>query len=93
MGEVDPNPGYHLRTIKKGTLGEISKIREELDELEDAMEQGVLIMALCELSDLYGAIKAYAETLGVSMDDLKEMHEVTERAFLSGRRTSDARSE
>ena len=43
---TDPlvNPGYHLRAIRKGKLGEVSKIREELEELEDATEQGVRIM-------------------------------------------------
>jgi hypothetical protein len=31
--------GYHKRVIAKGTFGEASKIREELEEYEDAMEQ------------------------------------------------------
>ena len=88
MSDFHSNPGYHLRAISKGKIGEISKIREELEELEDAMEQGVLIMALCELADLYGAIEAFSEELGVSMEDIKQMSEVTKRAFQSGRRSS-----
>ena len=33
------NPGYHITEIKKGELGEISKLQEELDELKDAHAQ------------------------------------------------------
>jgi hypothetical protein len=79
-------PGYHIRTITRGVLGDISKIREELEELEDAHEQGVVLMELVELSDLYGAVKARVEKLGHSMDDLARMSAVTERAFKNGRR-------
>jgi hypothetical protein len=45
---------YHIRKIERGVLGEVSKVREELEELEDSLEQGVKIMALTEMSDLYG---------------------------------------
>lgn len=81
-------PGYHLAKIKKGELGEISKIQEELDELRDAETQGVRIMQLVELSDLYGAMESYLETKfpGVSMNDLMQMSSVTKRAFRNGRR-------
>jgi hypothetical protein len=82
------DPGYHIRKIPRGTFGEVSKIREELAELEDALAQGVKIMALCELSDLYGAVRAVAENLGVTMNDLEKMSDVTSRAFESGRRIS-----
>ena len=78
--------GYHLKKIKKGKLGEPSKIQEELDELIDAIEQNNRIMALVELSDLYGALKAVAESLGSNMEELKIMQEATERAFKSGKR-------
>lgn len=78
--------GYHLRNIQKGVLGQPSKIREELEELEDAIEQNVKIMALVELSDLYGAVKAMATTLGTTMEELKAMQEVTARAFQDGSR-------
>lgn len=79
-------PGYHLRPIAKGVLGELSKIREELEEAEDAAAQGVVLMELVELADLYGALKARVEKLGHSMGDLEQMSAVTERAFASGRR-------
>jgi len=78
--------GYHIRKITKGKYGEVSKIREELEELEDAMEQNNKILALVELSDLYGAIKAVAKNTGVTMDDVKKMSEATESAFKDGSR-------
>lgn len=79
---------YHLNEIPKGELGEISKIIEEIEELRDAEEQGCKIMALVELSDVYGAIEFYLNKHypGIIMEDLKEMHEITKRAFESGRR-------
>lgn len=78
--------GYHKSEIKKGVLGEVSKIVEEVDELLDAHEQGNTLMALLELSDLIGAIKAYASNYNISLTDLINMMEATERAFKSGRR-------
>ncbi|AXQ69170.1 hypothetical protein HOU02_gp555 [Caulobacter phage CcrBL9] len=84
----DANFGYHVRLIPKGVLGEVSKIKEEFAEFEDAMEQGSLIMALVELSDMQGAIKAWLakHAPGVSLDDLNTMSLITERAFRNGRR-------
>jgi hypothetical protein len=81
--------GYHLREIEtQGVFGEASKIREELEELEEALEQSNLILALCELSDLYGAIEGVAEKLGASMEDVAAMAAATKRAFLDGTRVS-----
>jgi hypothetical protein len=80
-------PGYHLRRIPKGELGELSKVEEELLELKDALAQGVRIMALVELADIYGALKAYVEKqFGLTVDDLARMSAVTERAFRNGHR-------
>lgn len=78
--------GYHIKKITKGEYGQVSKIREELEELEDALEQDNKILALVELSDLYGAIKAVAHNTGVTMDDVKKMSEATESAFKDGSR-------
>lgn len=78
--------GYHLKAIPKGVYGEVSKIREELEELEDAEEQGIRVMAMCELADLYGAIQAVALSYNLTMADLKAMSDVTKRAFESGAR-------
>jgi hypothetical protein len=97
MAEQSPNhenavvkPGYHLVTIPKGVLGEISKIREELDELTDAMAQGSRIMAMVELSDMMGAVQAFMDKHlpGVTMEDLLTFSSITTRAFANGRRTS-----
>lgn len=81
-------PGYHLRDIKKGKIGEVSKIVEEAEELLDAHEQGVKVMELVELSDLYGAMVRYLEKhhTGMTMKDVKKMHKVTRRAFDNNRR-------
>ncbi len=78
--------GYHVRKIRKGVLGEISKVREELEEYEDAIEQGIHIMADCELADLYGALEAVADCRGYTMDDLAAMSDATKRAFKDGTR-------
>lgn len=82
------NPGYHLAEIPKGTLGEISKIQEEVYELQDAQEQECRIMALVELSDLVGAIRAHlkAHYVDITLDDLVAMSDITERAFRNGHR-------
>lgn len=83
------NPGYHLKKIEKGVLGEASKIKEEVEEFLDALDQESKIMALVELSDLVGAINAYCENHapGISLDDLKSMAKITRRAFENGRRS------
>lgn len=78
--------GYHIATIKKGTLGQTSKIREELDELIDAENQNNKILAMVELSDIYGALEAVAKNYNLTMSDLKCMSDATKRAFVSGQR-------
>lgn len=80
--------GYHVREIRKGTLGFVSKIREELEELEDAVLQNNTILCLCELADLYGAIEAHLEHTypSVSMEDLRVMAHATRKAFMDGSR-------
>lgn len=80
--------GYHLTEIPKGTIGEISKIKEEILEAEDAKEQGIEIMVLLELADAVGAIELYLEKHHptVKLQDLKLMSDVTRRAFENGKR-------
>lgn len=84
------NPGYHLVAIPRGVLGELSKIREELDELEDAMAQGSRVMAAVELSDMMGAVQAFMDRHlpGTTIEDLLKFSAITKRAFQNGRRTS-----
>lgn len=82
--------GYHVREIARGKYGEASKIIEEAAEFMDAIEQDVSLMALQELSDLYGAIVAYLAKHhpSITMSDLAAMALVTKRAFDDGQRTS-----
>lgn len=81
--------GYHLRKIKKGKLGESSKLMEEVLELMDAEKQDCKIMSLLELSDLIGAIELYLTQHfpDFTLEDLKTMSDITKRAFESGART------
>ena len=78
--------GYHLREIEKGVLGEYTKIEEEFDEFHEALEQDNKLMAMLELSDMIGAIEAYVEKRGMTLDDLIKMKDATKRAFQTGHR-------
>lgn len=84
-------PGYHLTDIARGKIGELSKVLEEVNEAIDAEKQGVKLMVLIELSDLYGAIQAYLEKHApdTTMEDLSAMSVVTRRAFAAGHRKSN----
>ena len=79
---------YHLKEIEKGVLGELSKVYEEVEEVKDSEAQGVDVMVLCELADVIGAIEKYLQNKhpSITIHDLLKMKEVTERAFVSGRR-------
>lgn len=79
-------PGYHTVEIKRGELGKSSKIREELDELQDAEKQGVKILIHCELADLYGALRECAASYDLTMEDLRAMVDLTKSAFEVGQR-------
>lgn len=81
-------PGYHLVPIRKGELGELSKIQEELDELSDGFAQGDRILMAVELADLYGAMELFIEKHlpGVTMADVARFSAITRRAFANGRR-------
>lgn len=78
---------YHLITIDKSSINSPFKILEEATEFIDAMAQGNKIMSAVELSDLYGAMKIQAKSLGISMSDLEIMSNTTERVFRSNKRT------
>lgn len=81
--------GYHINEIEKGENGEFSKIKEEYQELIDAIQQKVKILELVELSDLYGAIESYIQKYhNIEMMDLKEMSDLTKNAFKDGTRSS-----
>ena len=81
--------GYHDIPIQKFEVGDIKKLKEELDEVLDANSSDNPIMELVELSDLYGAIKIYLwKKYGnnLNMKDLEKMSDVTVRSFRNGRR-------
>jgi hypothetical protein len=80
--------GYHEAEIKRGVLGDASKIREEFEEFWDAHSRAMLIMALVELSDLYGAMEAYLMRYHpyLSMKDVAKMSDSTKKAFEDGTR-------
>jgi hypothetical protein len=82
------NMGYHVNPIPRGEFGEVDKIAEEAIEFLDAIEQGVDVMALVELADLYGAMEGYLEKHHptITMEDLSKMSKVTARAFQDGTR-------
>jgi phosphoribosyl-ATP pyrophosphohydrolase len=84
--ESDNVYGYHTTEIKKGEIGTISKIQEELDELKDAEKQESKIMMMVELSDLYGALEEYCLKQDITMEDLRIFSDITKRAFKNGRR-------
>lgn len=78
---------YHKRKIKKGVVGEFSKIREEFEELEDAFEQSDKVLQICEMTDLLGAIEAYSKKeFNIELKDLKAFSDKTKKAFKEGKR-------
>ena len=78
--------GYHIKEIEKGILGEFSKIKEEFQELEDAVEQKDSILTLCELSDMIGAIEEYLKRWNMNLNTLKIFSDKTKSAFKEGKR-------
>lgn len=78
--------GYHNKTIKKGILGNFSKIEEEYEELKDAYEQGDEVLQICELTDLIGAIEEYAKKWNLSIHQLLEFSNKTKSSFKDGKR-------
>lgn len=80
--------GYHVAKIIKGEYGKFSKIQEEYQEALDAITQANPVMVFLELSDLIGAIEGYAESRGLTLDDLIKMKDATRRTFEDGTRKS-----
>ena len=78
--------GYHTKVIEKGVLGEFSKIKEEFEELEDAISQNDSILTLCELSDLAGAIEEYLKRWNMDLNTLKTFSDKTKAAFKENKR-------
>lgn len=84
---ADGRRGYHLRDIPRGDYGTARKVLEEAHEFVDAVEQGSDVMALVELSDLYGAVRGWlARHPTITEADLERFSLITERAFRNGHR-------
>jgi phosphoribosyl-ATP pyrophosphohydrolase len=78
--------GYHLKKIDKGVYGEFSKIKEEIEELQDAHKQNNRILEIVEITDLLGAIEGYLLKNNLTLDDAIAMMRLTKKAFQDGDR-------
>lgn len=72
---------FHIREIPKGTYGELSKIKEELEEAYDAEERQHKLMLIFELSDIVGAVAGVAEKYNFSLDDLVKFAKLRSEVF------------
>ena len=61
---------FHKAIIQKGIYGELSKIKEELDEAYDAESQNQDLMLLIELSDIIGAVEGVSKKYGSTLKQL-----------------------
>ena len=61
---------FHKAIIQKGIYGELSKIKEELDEAYDAESQNQDLMLLIELSDIIGAVEGVSKKYGFTLEQL-----------------------
>jgi len=80
--------GVPFTAYKKGELGQLSKLLEEIEEAIEAQEQINPVLVLCELADLMGALEAYLTEHHptISIEALTTMAAATARAFKSGER-------
>jgi len=61
---------FHKAIIQKGIYGQLSKIKEELDEAYDAESQNQDLMLLIELSDIIGAVEGVSKKYGFTLEQL-----------------------
>lgn len=80
---------YHKLKIHKHAVGSPYKIQEEFLEYIDAIATGNNVMAVQELSDLYGCIEAEIAKFGMTIGELKIMSDLTKQVFNSGTRKSE----
>lgn len=80
---------YHKLKIHKHDVGSPFKIGEEFLEYIDAVSTGNLVMAVQELSDLYGCIENEVAKYGMTVAELKVMSDLTREVFDSGTRESE----
>ena len=80
--------GYHRLEIPKHSVESPFKILEEFTEYIDSISSGNKIMAIQELSDLYGCLENEISKYNMNMKDLKTMSDTTKKVFSEGSRTS-----
>lgn len=75
--------GWHIQDLgPKGTLGEVSKIEEELLEYEDACAQNLFLLRAFELSDLIGALAAFLWQRNIPFDLAQPSERASKGAYL-----------
>lgn len=77
---------YHKLKIHKHDIKSPFKLQEEFFEYLDAVANKNPIMAVQELSDLYGCLENEISKYGMNIEDLKKMSELTKSVFKSGLR-------
>lgn len=80
---------YHKLKIHKHSVDSPYKLQEEFLEYIDAIATGNNVMAVQELSDLYGCIENEVQKFGMTVDHLKTMSDVTKGVFNSGTRKQE----
>lgn len=80
---------YHKLKIHKHAVGSPYKIQEEFLEYIDSLATGNLVMAVQELSDLYGCIETEIQKFGMTVQELKVISDLMKEVFDSGTRQSE----
>lgn len=80
---------YHKLNIHKHSVSSPYKIQEEFLEYIDAIATGNKVMAIQELSDLYGCLENEIRKYGMGIADLKIMSDLTREVFKSGTRKQE----
>lgn len=82
--------GYHKLKLMKHSNSSLWKIEEEMLEYIDAISTNNKVMAIQELSDLFGVIEDQANKMGITIEELKTMSDLTKSVFQSGARESSS---
>lgn len=82
--------GYHKLKLMKHSNSSLWKIEEEMLEYIDAISTNNKVMAIQELSDLFGVIEDQANKMGITIEELKTMSDLTKSVFQSGSRESSS---
>ena len=79
---------YHKLKIHKHHHNSPYKLLEEFTEYIDSIATGNKIMALQELSDIYGCLENEVNKLNYNISDLKVMSDLTKQVFQEGTRVN-----